>query len=211
MPSDWRDYKSGDFVGVEGGVLARIAEVIFEPQTSLYHFLVIRSRLIEENDYEIIEMLGKGCSIGRLSWYLDRPFVVYRLNDPDVDLLGKKAAKYASKFGRVKYDYMLFVRLPFAIIRCFLRQLLREHTLRRIRPDELNIPWDSIFVCTELPKAIWLEVGKQILQPKDAGMPAAYVKANLLGKTNIVGYHFPKQKQRTQVLKFLKIADALQR
>ena len=44
-------YKAGDIVGIEGGFLASLASWIFTPQTKLYHFLVIRSRLEEEDDF----------------------------------------------------------------------------------------------------------------------------------------------------------------
>lgn len=192
--ANWKEYRPGDFVGIKGsGFLAVASYVIFKPPTHLFHFLTIRAHLEEEDDYEIIEMLANGCKIGRLSWYLDQAFVVFRLNDPEVDALGKRAAKYASRFGRVPYDYRLFFKLPFACLKCWFKQLLYEHRLRRIDPDELNISWNAIFVCTELPKAIWLQVKKNVIGSKDVGIPAAYQKSCLAGRICIVGRNIPKQ------------------
>jgi len=192
--ANWKDYRPGDFVGVEGsGFLTVASYAIFKPPTYLFHFLTIRARLEEEDDYEIIEMRTDGCKIGRLSWYLDHAFVVFRLNDPEVDALGKRAAKYASRFGRAPYDYRLFFKLPFACLKCWLKQLLYEHWLRRIDPAELDISWDTIFVCTELPKAIWLQVSKNAIGPKDVGIPAAYKKSYLAKRIRIVGWNIPKE------------------
>ncbi len=169
-------YRAGDLIGVENlSLMGQLAYRAFTPQTHLFHFLVVRSYLELEDDYEIIEMLGKGCSIGRLSWYDDKNYCVFRLTDPEALELGKQAAKYASKFGRRKYDYDLFIKLPIDCIKCWFHQLVKEHKLRRIRPDELKLVWDKAFVCTELPKAIWEEVGKEII--RGAGIPAAYIGA----------------------------------
>ena len=104
-------------------------------------------------------------------------------------MLGKKAAKYASAYGRIQYDYALFFILPADCARCWFWQLIREHRLRRIRPDELRLVWDRIFVCTELPKAIWLRVKKWII--KGAGIPAAYVQSFKDNRLTIVGDNRP--------------------
>lgn len=164
----------------------------FEPQTYLFHSFIIRSYLRKEDDYEIIEMLGgifpwqpSGCRIGRLSDYKNRRFVVFRLNDPDIYILGKEAAKDASKFGKSQYDFGLFFKLPADCFRCWFWQLIHEHKFRRIRPDELKLVWDKVFVCTELPKAIMLEIGKTFL--KGAAIPSAYVQAFKDDRLTLVG------------------------
>ena len=183
----------GDMVLVENhGLMGRLAYLVFSPPTYLFHALTIRSYLREEDDYEIIEMLGgilpwqpNGCRIGRLSSYRDRTFVVFRLNDPEVEKLGKKAAKYASDYGRAQYEFALFVILPTDCIRCWFWQLVNEGRLRRIRPEELKLVWNRQFVCTELPKAIWLRVKKWFI--KGAGIPAAYVTAWIEGRLQLKG------------------------
>lgn len=191
MDRDISSYLPGDIVGVRGNLLAFCASKIFTPQTTLYHFLVIRSRLELENDYEIIESIGKGCAIGRLSWYKDLYYVVFKLTDPETDILGKKAAKYCSKFGRRKYDYGIFFRLPLDLIWCWCKQLVKEGWFRPIRPDELKFTQNNAFVCTELARAIWLEVGKNPLAEEDVALPCAYIKAENEGRLKVVGINSP--------------------
>lgn len=183
-------YQAGNIVGVKGGFLALLASHIFTPPTTLYHFLVIRARLEEEDDYEVIEM-RPSCHIGRLSWYEDRYYKVFALTDPEAEALGKKAAKFASKFGRRTYDYGVFIRLPLDLMRCWASQLIHEHHFRRIRPNELKFTKNSQFICTELSRAIWLEVGIDPLNPEDAALPAAYIKAKNEGRLEIRGGNIP--------------------
>ena len=190
---DGKPYMPSDIAMVENhGLMGQLSYLVFSPPTYLFHALTIRSYLEEEEDYEIIEMLGgilpwepSGCRTGRLSWYKDRSFIVFRLNDPEVEKLGKKAAKFASAYGRRQYDYGLFFVLLFDCIRCWFWQLINEHRIRRIRPDELKLVWNKEFVCTELPKAIWSRVGKRFIH--GAGMPAAYVQAFLEGRLILKG------------------------
>lgn len=187
-----QSYLPGDTVGVEGGFLASLAYYIFEPQTHLFHFLTVRSRLEEEDDYEIIEMLNRGCEIGRLSWYAGRYYVVFRPADPAAMPLGKKAAKYASKFGRRSYDYSLFLRLPADLLSCWFWQLVKEHRLRRIRPSELKLAANAAFVCTELPVNIWNEVCLRLLMANDAALPCGYVDAEQHSRLVVVDVHYPE-------------------
>lgn len=184
------DYMPGNIVGVKGGgFLSVLAYHIFEPATQLFHFLIIRSRLEEEDDYEIIEMTQHTCTIGRLSWYDDKSYIVFELADSRALELGKKAAKYASKFGRRKYDYGIFMKLPLDLLWCWVKQLRYEHKLRRIHPDELKFAADSAFICTELARAIWLEAGMDPLLAEDVALPAAFVKAFQEKRLNIKAIH----------------------
>lgn len=187
------DYLPGDLVGVQGGFLASLAKRIFTPPTKLYHFLAVRSHLVEENDYEIIEMGMFNCDIGRLSWYNKRYYEVFRLTDPEAEPLGKKAAKYASKFGRRSYDYGVFFRLPLDLLVCWCSQLVKERHIRRIKPNELRFTRNSRFVCTELARAIWLEVGIDPLNKKDVALPGAFIKSVAEGRLKIVGVNLPKK------------------
>ncbi len=186
-----RNYLPGSIVGVQGGLLAKAQYYIFEPQTILYHFLVIRSRLAEEDDYEIIEMSGRGCDIGRLSWYDHLYYVVYFPTFPGATEEGKRAAKYSSIFGRKLYNFGLFLALPADLIGCWFWQLVSEHRLRRIRPDELALVQKSRFICTRLAQAIWQLVRINILSPEDTAIPPAFVKAEESGQLQVVDIHYP--------------------
>ena len=63
-------YQPGDIVGVRGGKnwLTWLSYHAVIPSTSLFHFLLIGDRIGSE-DYEILESIGKGTTVGRLSWY----------------------------------------------------------------------------------------------------------------------------------------------
>ena len=206
-------YWPGDIVAVESsGLLALMGWLIFKPATRFFHHLTIRARLEEELDYEIIEMLGSvvgalvslipflgkwltppGCTIGRLSWYDGCHYAVLRLNDAETLNLGKRAAKYASKFGRLCYDFRLYLHLAGAVFRCWYRQLRDEWKLRRIDPSEIDLGENGAFVCTELPVAIWCLVGKDVLAPGDARIPAAYQKAIMERRLLLIDEHWPEK------------------
>lgn len=150
---------------------------VFRPATRLFHFLLVGDYIEDENDYVILESIGSGVRIGRLSWYKSKEYVVFRVNHPDSAVLGRKALLYASKFGRFKYDYRLLLRIFLSVLHCWIGQLIKEHRIRRIHPREMKFASNSRFLCTELVKDTWRLVKVAVLPRGYAALPASYIQA----------------------------------
>ena len=193
------NYQYGDMVGVEGGNMSQLSEAIFEPPTRLYHFLVIDRYIESEGDYEIHEAIASGVRSGRLSWYKDDLYVVFRhnalLGDEYVAGLGEQACEKASDFGRWGYDYLMYLYLLYDVPRVVLRNLVKERRLRRIRPDEL--PYrenhDSA-ICTVFANFVWRQVGFPVMGRVPA-LPAGYIQAYYDRRLRIVGGNVPAGRQ----------------
>jgi len=178
--------QAGDIVGVEGkGLLCWLSEHIFEPQTRLYHFLLVGDHLPRENDYVILESIASGVRLGRLSWYENREYTVFRITEPDSKRLGMRATRLASKFGRRHYDFMLYPKLLFGVMKCWWEQLIKERKIRRIRPDELSYTRDKAFVCTEFASEVWRLVNYPVIKGITS-LPSAYVQACYNGRLQVV-------------------------
>ncbi len=186
-----KKYGQGYIVGVEGGALSKIAEAVFTPPTRLYHFLVIDRYIESEEDYEIHEAISSGVRSGRLLWYKDVFYVVFRINDEHAEGLGARACELASDFGRWGYDFQMYAYLLFDGIRIGLRNLIKERRFRRIRPAELPFHENHAFICTEFANALWYQVGKPPIPQGVVPLPAGYVEAVIAGKLQIVGVNIP--------------------
>jgi hypothetical protein len=187
------NYLPGDIVGVKGGFMAEIAYHLFKPATKLYHFLVIGEYLGEENDYVIYEAIASGVRIGRLSWYGDDVYVVFRVNVPEPITpgqmtgyqCGRRAVDKASAFGRWGYDWAMFVSLAADLARIYIRNLFRGQ-IRRIAAEELTYRENHAFICTEFAAALWRGTGYCPIPEGVVPLPAGYVQAFTDGKLDRV-------------------------
>jgi len=198
-----KGYQAGDFVGVLGGAISHASYAIFTPPTRLFHFLDIGDYIPEEDDHEILEAIASGVRTGRLSWYKNDLYVVFRLNDPDAKEIGQSGHRIASKFGRWGYDYGMYGHLLIDLIRIYSRILVREHHLRRIRPEELPYHENHAFVCTEFENATKREVKHPIIPPGVNPFPAGYVQAYLDGKIKVVGVNIPEKYRQIDFAKLI--------
>lgn len=191
-------YEPGDIIGVANyGFMGKIARNLFAPRTNLYHFLLIDTYLPDEDDYSIIESVMKGPTMGRLSWYRDRDYTVfrvneyaqvfrdifalhkYRLNASDTpENLGRWAVEKASLFGRHGYDFMLYVRLTTAVLQYQIGRLLSFKGFRRMEPSDIRYVRDKAFICTELVFEAWRAVGINLRAQGHAPIPAEIILAN---------------------------------
>ncbi len=184
-------YQAGDIVGVLGGALSQASYRIFEPPTRLFHFLIVGEYIPNEDDYVIYEAIGSGVRTGRLSWYAEDLYVVFRLTDPQSRKLGVQACREASRFGRWGYDYLMYLYLLLDLPVVIIRNLLKERRLRRVRPDELPYHENHAFICTEFAAAVWREVGRDVIQKGVIPLPAGYIEAYKAGRLKRVGSNTP--------------------
>lgn len=117
------------------------------PHCDYFHHFTIRTYIPDEDDYEIKEAIGSGMKDGRLSWYKD--YEVYRSTDLRMVFYGSMACAKYSRYGRAKYDFILFVKVFFGVIGAEFHLLRTKHHFRKVHPSELHFGKDDEFVCTE--------------------------------------------------------------
>lgn len=200
-------YQEGDIVGVEGGAMSYLSQALFEPRTRLYHFLVIGQQVPEENDYVILESIASGVRVGRLSWYREKLYIVFRVNDPQAEELGRRACYLASKFGHAGYDYVLYAYLLADVIRLELKALRETRRFRRLRPGDLPYHSNRAFICTEFANALWAEVGRPPIPRGVNPLPAGYVEAFLSNKIIPVGINIPPGRDRGKLPAYFAIIE----
>lgn len=185
-------YAAGDIVGIYGkGLFQRLSAIAVIPETRYFHFLLIGDYIVEEDDYVTLESIGKGVAVGRLSWYSDRKYLVYRVNRSDFAALGKRAAQLASKFGRHKYDYLLIGRMTIFALGYILKEIFTGHIPRPVSPEQIPYKSDRAFICTELVFETWEIVGVYLRALGHAPMPAEFTLAVDRGDLVIIDFNNP--------------------
>ncbi len=186
-------YRPGDGFGVEGdpkNPVCLLSERAIVPHTKLFHFGVIGDYIEREDDYVILESIGKGTAVGRLSWYAGRRYQVFRMNDPDFEALGREAAERASAFGRRHYDYALYLKLFTWALGYWSKELATLHVPPRpVRPDQIPYKTDQDFICIELYFAVWNLVGRRIRAHGHAPVPAEVIEALTRGRLVVIDGH----------------------
>jgi hypothetical protein len=166
-----------------------LASIIFCPKTKLYHAAIIGHYIKEEDDYEIIESLGRGITLGRLSFYNKRKYVVYwpsRVNTA----IGDELWILASKFGRIRYDFLFYPEVLWSILKISIKNIICYHKLNEISPEELKTSTNKEFICTRFTREFWDQHQKNILFPESwSPIPSAYVLAVQKGYLTLIGNH----------------------
>jgi len=188
-------YQPGDIVGVKakGGIIPWLSKNAIVPQTDLFHFLLIGDQV--GDDYEILESIGKGVAVGRLSWYKDREYTVFRVNTPNSLALGEKVMRFASKFGRHSYDWKLYVRIFAWALGYWLKEIAKLHfPPRPVYPTMIPYKSDQDFICIELVFEAWRNVlpgngGVRIREHGHAPVPAEMILAQERGDLYVIDQH----------------------
>lgn len=128
-----------------------------------------------KGDYIILESIGKGIAIGRLSFYAARDLRFYwPAGATPGD--GKRAAWNLTAYGRLPFDYFLIAKLVIQGV-----FLLLKHPWRKIKVKELSWVANSAFICTEAAYQPWAEIGFDFTEG-NAPIPSAFRKAVLEGR-----------------------------
>jgi len=172
----------GDIFGARGeGLLRWLCGHFLTPRTDRVHFGVIGDYLPWDDDYVILESIGKGIAVGRLSFYDPEDIEVYRvaLNvDPDEEmLLRAQAAAELSRVGRARYDYILYAQLALGVL-----ALLFSGHLPPWKSEQFPYGRNKRYVCTEAAVEAWRGVGVSIVSPRTVPTPASIKEAELSGK-----------------------------
>jgi hypothetical protein len=185
-------YRPGDIVGVRGGKgpITWLSYHCVTPQTPLFHFLLIGDHIQDEDDFVVLESVAKGVTVGRLSWYNERQYVVFRVNDPDADYLGRMATEKASKFDRYRYDWKLYVKIFAWALGYWLKEIATLHIPPRpVYPSQIPYATDRDFICIELVFEAWKLVGKLLRQKGHAPVPAEIILAQDRGDLVVIDDH----------------------
>ena len=163
------------------GPLRWFSQHLIEPKTDRIHFFIIGDYLPWDNDYVILESIGKGIAVGRLSFYKPEDVEIYRVvlgQTPNQRLgklrteLHKMAAAELTRVGRARYDYILIAQIALGAISLLLRGKLPPW-----RPEQFPYGRDQKYICTEAANFCWRAVGHPIIPPGVVPLPAGFAQA----------------------------------
>lgn len=181
---DYPELLPGDVAGVKGkGLLLWLSQHLLVPHTNRVHFFIIGDYIPWDDDYVILESIGKGIAVGRLSFYKPEDLEIYRvdLSHPRVtaemeNLLRRKAAASLTLVGRASYDYLLYFHLMMGTL-----NLIFHGKFPPYDPAQLPYGRNRAYICTEAANFAWRHVGHPIIPKGVVPTPAGYEKALIQG------------------------------
>ena len=173
------------------GPLLWLSQNLLEPKTDRIHFFIIGDYLPWDDDYVILESIGKGIAVGRLSFYKPEDVEIYRVNlghGPLVPKLAfelrRRVAAELTRVGRARYDYILYIQLILGALSLLLRGKLPPW-----KPEQIPYGRNKAYICTEAARYGWRAVGHPIFPEGVAPTPSAFKQALIEKKMRRV---FPK-------------------
>ena len=161
------------------GPLRWFSENLIEPKTDRVHFFLIGEYLPWDDDYVILESIGKGIAVGRLSFYKPEEVEIYRVNLGHGPLIPKLApelrrrvAAELTRVGRARYDYILIAQIVLGAL-----TLLCKGKLPPWRAEDFPYGRNKKYICTEAANYGWRSVGHPIIKPGIVPLPAGYKQA----------------------------------
>jgi len=163
----------GDIGAIRGRGLGLWAcQNLIKPKTDRFHFFLVGGSIPWDNDYVILESIGKGIAVGRLSFYKWQDVEIYRVVHEDWEELGERAAAALTLHGRARYDYILILEIALGALSLLLRGKLPPW-----EPKQFPYGRDKAFICTEAARLGWLTIGHPILMGGVVPVPATYMLA----------------------------------
>jgi len=179
------------------GPLLWLSSNLLKPKTDRIHFFLIGDYLPWDDDYVILESIGKGIAVGRLSFYKPEDIEIYRVNlgrDPrllELDRhLRRRVAAELTRVGRARYDYILYAQLILGAI-----TLLFKGKLPPYDPTDLPYGRNKEYICTEAANFGWRAVGHPIILPGVVPTPAGFRQALIVNRIRRV---FPAISKKTE-------------
>ena len=163
----------GDIAACRGkGPLLWLSQHLIKPKTDRVHFFVIGDFIPWDNDYVILESISKGITVGRLSFYRPQDLEIYRVNIENWQELGRKASTELTRYGRARYDFLLFLELGLGALTLLLRGKLPPW-----KPEQFPYGRNAKFICTEAANKGWREIGHPIVPKGVVPIPSAFIQA----------------------------------
>ena len=163
------------------GPVGWMARELIQPKTDRFHHIIIRQYVPEVDDYEFIEsnnfgLFPKGIRHGYLiEDYGGSAIEIYTVDCPEE--LARLAPIELIHYGKVGYDFLATGRLVVQIPCVLARMILKEHTLRRLRPSDFNYKPDRAFQCIEAYWTAYASVGVPLFPP-GWGRPSLLLSSN---------------------------------
>lgn len=170
--------QSGDiFATRNDNVVGWLARMVFSPYTDRFHFGIVWQKA--GNDWVVLESIGKGIAVGRLSFYRGKDMKFYRVNCPYG--LRRMAGGALTRFGRSRYDYWLIFKILGGATIAFFRILFKECKVRKLKAEDLCpvYSWDSKLICTEAAWAAYSLQGVDIIPYGTPPLPSSFRQAEL--------------------------------
>lgn len=180
------EFMPGDIFSTKGkGITGWLSSHLLLPKTDRFHFGIIARYLEDEDDYIIYESIGKGVTVGLLSFYEGEDLEVYRVKDVNARKLGERAVVEITRLGRAHYDYKLILELILFALKNP-KLLLPALIGRPISYSQLPYKSDERYICTEAANEAWKQVGHPIITPGYAPVPAGFKDAQNLGRIELI-------------------------
>lgn len=164
------------------GPLLWCSQNLLEPKTDRIHHLLIGDYLPWDDDYVILESIGKGIAVGRLSFYQPDDLEIYRVvldnegSPEDLDLRSRVAAEL-TRVGRARYDWMLYIQLGAGALSLICRGEMPPYD-----PAQLPYGRNRAYICTEAANFGWRYHDHPIISKGVVPTPAGFKMALLEGR-----------------------------
>ena len=189
--------KCGDIVGVKKrGIIGKLMKRAISPPTNLFHFFLIGDYLPWDDDYVILESIGKGIAVGRLSFYDPADLMIFRRLLPGEEeypgCIRQRAAAELTRVGRARYDWLLVLQTALAALGLLLRGKCPPWA-----PEQFPYGRNKAYICTEAVVAAWRAVGYPVVPDNVMPLPAAIKRGLFFG---ILQHIYPVPAGDTEVI-----------
>ena len=141
------ELKTGDIFAVRGrGIFGWLHRKLLIPYTDRFHLGLLGDYVPEEDDWVILESIDRGVAVGRLSFYNLEDLKFYTPKD---STFGVQAALQATKHGRARYDYGLFLHIIYYGVKALITNYRRYRIFKAFYYDIPN-KTNARLICTEL-------------------------------------------------------------
>ncbi len=169
----------GDIFATRGkGITGWAIRKLLAPSTDRFHFGIIWKQ--KGNDYIILESVSKGIAVGLLSWYDPKDIELYRVDC--FKYLRTAAPDHLIIWGRSRYDHLLILKIALGGLLAFMKVLIKERKLRRLKAEDFSYGQNSELICTEAVDIAYDSVGVNLIPGGVIPLPNAFRQAELDGK-----------------------------
>ncbi len=157
----------------------KMGNALMSPETDRGHYFLVWDYVPEEHDYIILESIGKGIAVSRMDKYRGKKVEFFSVDCP-LDLKANAPIEL-TKWGESHYDWFLLIQLVIGGIQAFLKNLIKERKIRKVRAEELPYGVNKSLICTEAIQTAYLAVGVPLIDPNIVPTPSAFKQAELDG------------------------------
>lgn len=173
--------EAGDLFAVRGGwPTGWLSKIFFEPETDRFHYGLIWQKTRDGRDWIIIESIGKGVAVGRLSMYLREDLKFYRPTRIDQSIRAQAPVALTS-LGRQKYDYLLVIKIGYGTLKTWIMKSIMARRFVRVRAEDLPYAMNDTLICTEAADAGYMLAGAPLIPMSIPPLPCAFRQEELDG------------------------------